>query len=237
MNKLLLAISATFLLNSTMAQATVLITEVAPWGDLIINRSNITTYFTDWFELTNTGSSAVDITGWQMDDNSNGSEKVNLTGISSIAAGESVIFTEKAATADFLSTWFGSNVPVGLQVGNYTGQNVGLSVLFSDAVNIFDASGVLQANVVWVNADREAPYQTFDNAEGLNYATISLLSVVGTNGAFVALNALNNVNETGSPGRIGEPATPSAVPVPAALPLMASALVAFGISRRSKVKA
>jgi hypothetical protein len=29
---------------------------------------------------------------------------------------------------------------------------------------------------------------------------------------------------------------PSAVPVPAALPLMASALVAFGISRRSKVK-
>ena len=32
-------------------------------------------------------------------------------------------------------------------------------------------------------------------------------------------------------------AAPSAVPVPAALPLMASALVAFGISRRSKVKA
>jgi hypothetical protein len=31
--------------------------------------------------------------------------------------------------------------------------------------------------------------------------------------------------------------TPSAVPVPAALPLMASALVAFGISRRSKAKA
>jgi hypothetical protein len=31
--------------------------------------------------------------------------------------------------------------------------------------------------------------------------------------------------------------TPSAVPVPAALPLMASALVAFGISRRSKLKA
>ena len=31
-------------------------------------------------------------------------------------------------------------------------------------------------------------------------------------------------------------ATPSAVPVPAALPLMASALVAFGISRRNKVK-
>jgi len=32
-------------------------------------------------------------------------------------------------------------------------------------------------------------------------------------------------------------AAPSAVPVPAALPLMASALVAFSISRRSKVKA
>lgn len=32
-------------------------------------------------------------------------------------------------------------------------------------------------------------------------------------------------------------AAPSAVPVPAALPLMASALVAFGISRRNKLKA
>jgi hypothetical protein len=234
MNKLLLAISATFLLNSTMAQAAVLITEVTPWGNSKISpTTQITTYFTDWFELTNTGSSAVDITGWQMDDSSNGSEKVNLTGISSIAAGESVIFTETAATADFLSAWFGSNVPLGLQIGNYTGQNVALSV-FGDAVNIFDASGVLQANVVWVNADTVAPYQTFDNAEGLNYATISLLSVVGTNGAFAAFN---NVNEIGSPGRIGEPATPSAVPVPAALPLMASALVAFGISRRNKAKA
>ena len=228
MNKLLLAISATFLLNSTMAQATVLITEVAGWG----NAPNVTSYLTDWFELTNTGSSAVDITGWQMDDISNGTEKVNLTGITSIAAGESVIFTEKAATADFLSSWFGSNVPLGLQIGNYTGQNVSLGS--NDAVNIFDASGVLQANVVFGRLDIESPYQTFDNAEGLNYATISLLSVVGTNGAFAAFN---NVNEIGSPGRIGEPATPSAVPVPAALPLMASALVAFGISRRSKVKA
>jgi len=233
MNKLLLAISATFLLNSTMAQATVLITEVTPWGDGFINpTTQITTYFTDWFELTNTGSSAVDITGWQMDDSSNGSEKVNLTGISSIAAGESVIFTEIAKTADFLSTWFGSNVPVGLQIGNYTGQNVSLGR--DDAVNIFDASGVLQANVVFGRIDAEAPYQTFDNAAGLNYATISLLSVVGTNGAFAAFN---NVNEIGSPGRIAAPSeAPSAVPVPAALPLMASALVAFGISRRNKVK-
>jgi len=214
---------------TTQANAEIRITEVAPWASTISNAP----YATDWFELTNIGSSAVDITGWQMDDSSNGTAKVNLTGITSIQAGESVIFTENAATASFLSTWFGSNAPVGLQIGNYTGNGVGLST-GSDAVNIFDASGVLQANVVWGSVDREAPFQTFDNAEGLNYATISLLSVVGTNGAFVAFN---NVNEIGSPGQIGEPATPSAVPVPAALPLMASALVAFGISRRSKVKA
>src|SRR6476646_157554 len=44
----------------------VIISEVDPSGS---GRS----YAADWFEVTNTGTSDVNLTGWKMDDNSNGS--------------------------------------------------------------------------------------------------------------------------------------------------------------------
>ena len=43
---------------------------------------------TDWFELTNDGSSAVSLTGWKMDDGSfNINAAVALSGITSLGAG------------------------------------------------------------------------------------------------------------------------------------------------------
>ena len=216
-----LIVLAILSLITVQANAAVLITEVAPWG------SGNAPYATDWFELTNTGSSVVNISGWKMDDNSNSfGSATSLTGITSIGAGESVIFTESAATASFLSTWFGTKVPAGLQIGNYTGAGVGLSAT-ADAVNIYNASGVLQANVTFAASDAIAPYQTFDNAAGLNNAAISTLSVVGVNGAFVASN---DVSEIGSPGRIAA-AVPEADSY--AMLLVGLGLMGF-ISRRRK---
>lgn len=216
-----LIVLAILSLITVQANAAVLITEVAPWG------SGSAPYATDWFELTNTGSSVVNISGWKMDDNSNSfGSATSLTGITSIGAGESVIFTESAATASFLSTWFGTKVPAGLQIGNYTGSGVGLSAS-ADAVNIYNASGVLQANVTFAASDATAPYQTFDNAAGLNNAAISTLSVVGVNGAFVASN---DINEIGSPGKIAA-AVPEADSY--AMLLVGLGLMGF-ISRRRK---
>lgn len=213
--------AALLAIAASAAHADVRITEVAPWGS-----SNDTTYQTDWFELTNTGSSAVSLSGWTMDDNSNGTGKVALVGISSIAPGESVIFTENAAKASFLSTWFGSNVPAGLQVGTYTGSGVGLSQS-GDAVNVFNSSGALQANVVFGSSGSSKPYQTFDNAQGLDKTTISQLSVAGVNGAFVAAN---DPNQIGSPGTIA-----AAVPEPSTYALLLGGLVAVGaVARRRK---
>ncbi|MFN9961452.1 MAG: lamin tail domain-containing protein, partial [bacterium] len=71
----------------------------------------------DWFEVTNYGSSAVDISGWRMDDSSFAfANSVLLSGITSIAAGQSVIFIEGASAdvAGFASFWGGlSGVSVG----------------------------------------------------------------------------------------------------------------------------
>ena len=170
----------------------VIVSEVAPWA------SGNTSYAADWFELTNTGASAVDITGWKVDDNSHSPAlALALTGVSSIGAGQSVVFIEGSAStaAAFRSVWFGGNVPPGFTMGTYSGSGIGLST-GGDEVNIYDASDALVTSVSFGAADNVSPFQTFDNAAGASGA-ISQLSETGTNGAFVAAN---DPAEIGSPG-------------------------------------
>ncbi|MBD2517069.1 SdiA-regulated domain-containing protein [Nostoc sp. FACHB-973] len=183
--------------NENPTTSSIFITEVAPWS------SGDSPVAADWFELTNKGLSAVDITGWKIDDNSNSfAASVALNGVASIGAGESVIFIEGATVnTTFLSNWFGANPPAGLKIGNYSGSGVGLSTS-GDAVNIYNSTGALQANVVFGASPAAAPFATFDNAALSNNATIATLSAVGVNGAFVAANSST---EIGSPGTIATP--------------------------------
>ena len=184
------------------------VSEVAAWS------SGNSPVAADWFELTNRGTTAVDITGWRVDDSSAAfANALVLNGVTSIAPGESVIFLEStspAIAATFRTTWFGVNPPANLQIGTYTGAGIGLST-GGDAVNIYNAAGVLQANVVFGASPAGPSFATFDNAAGLNNATISLLSVVGVNGAFIASG---DPNEIGSPGRIAGTPTPTPTPTP-----------------------
>jgi hypothetical protein len=189
------------------------ITEVDPAG------SGTSTYAADWFELTNTGSTAINITGWKMDDNSNSfGSAVALRGVTSIGAGQSVVFLEgntsgsNDATIDaaFKAAWFGSNVPAGLVLGGYGGSGVGLSQT-SDAVNIFDASGDVITRVDF-GAD-STNGRTFDNSALLNNVTLTTFSAVGIDGAFNSVTG----GEIGSPGLIPEPATYAALAGLAAL--------------------
>jgi uncharacterized protein YjiK len=182
----------------TTPAATIAITEVASWS------SGTTSVAADWFEVTNYGTTALDITGWKVDDNSNlFTSALILNGITSIAPGESVIFLETSSTnaatiiANFKTTWFGINPPANLQIGSYTGGGIGLST-GGDAVNLFDANGNLKANVVFGAATTNF---SFNNAAGLNNATITLLSQIGVNGAFAAIYDLPQI---GSPGNVGK---------------------------------
>jgi hypothetical protein len=221
------ALFATFIAGCFVSQAhaAIIISEVAPWS----SSNSPATLAVDWFELTNTGASAVTITGWKMDDNSNAfGSSVALTGITSIGAGESVVFLETtslaAKAAAFNTLWFGSSPPAGLQIGSYSGSGVGLSTSPGDAVNIFDAAGTLVTRVDF-GVSPTGPFATFDNAAGLTNATVSQFSVVGVNGAFAAVN---DAAEIGSPGRI------SAVPLPAALPLLLAGLGGLGAAVRRR---
>ena len=176
----------------------VTISEVAPWS------SGNSPVAADWFEVTNNGSSALDISGWRVDDSSNAfGSSLALNGITSIAAGESVIFFETAnlaaTSATFINTWFGGNAPAGLHFGSYSGSGVGLST-GGDAVNLFNSAGVLQASVAF-GPSPNGPFTTFNNAASLNNATISTPSVIGVNGAFAAAN---DTAEIGSPGTVGK---------------------------------
>ena len=142
----------------------VIISEVTPWG------SGNSPYGADWFEVTNIGPGPVDVTGWKMDDDSGTfGSAVALTGVTSIAPGESVIFMETsnltAVKSEFLIAWFGgaANAPAGLQIGSYSGTGVGLGT-GGDEVSLFDAAG---NRITGVSFGASTVGSTFDNAAGL----------------------------------------------------------------------
>lgn len=69
------------------------ITEVHPSG------SGNGTYAADWFEITNTGATPLDIAGWRVDDDSNAfGSSVALRGVTTIPAGRSAVFFEGNAS-------------------------------------------------------------------------------------------------------------------------------------------
>src|SRR5262249_23444015 len=128
----------------------VVISEVDPAG----SGTGSGSYNADWFEGANTGPGAVHLTGWKMDDNSNSfASSVPLHGLTTLPAGKSAIFLEDTGGNDttiinaFSSAWYGAATPpASLLFGFYGGSGVGLSQT-SDAVNLFDSTGSLQANV------------------------------------------------------------------------------------------
>lgn len=169
----------------TIAVSTLAVTEASPWS------SGNSPYRADWFEVTNRGTGAVDITAWKVDDSSNAfATALALNGVTSIAAGESVLFVEgTAATAEALRAAWALGPEV--KIGFYSGSGIGLST-DGDAVNLFNASGT---RITGVSFGASTSGFTFENVSGVK------LSVAGVNGAYT----LNG--ETGSPGRIAAPLT------------------------------
>ena len=174
----------------------IVISEVHPGG------SGNGTYAADWIELTNTGTTPIDVSGWRIDDSSNlFSASVALTGAGVLEPGESAIFVESSSpavtVAAFRSAWFGGSAPADLLIGSYTGSGIGLSTS-GDDVHVFDGDG---NHITGVSLGAATANATFDNASGAGSATapfppLSTVSTIGFNGAFLSANGA----ETGSPG-------------------------------------
>lgn len=159
----------------------------------------------DWVELTNIGNSAVDITGWKIDDNSFAiATALTLNGVTSIPAGKSVIFIESAAPVTdvpaFKDFWGASLSNV--EVGSYTGSGIGLSSSGDGAI-IFDAAGNEINRVSFGAATTGKSFYWSYNSAGTvvdNGVISSAGTINGTVSNQVTLTSTNALGNIGSPG-------------------------------------
>ena len=200
---LVAALAASF---ASVASANIRITEV------MSSSNGGGTPTPDWIEVTNYGSSSVDLTGWRIDDGSfNVAVSAALNGITSIAAGESVIFIESAAGAGvsgFRTFWGGLS---SMQVGYYSGSGLGFSS-GGDGACLFNGSGSILSQVSFGAATSGSSFfYGWDAAGVLDSSFNGLVSTVGTIGTQVTFSASS---DTGSLG------TAIGVPTPGALALL-----------------
>ena len=199
------------------------------------------TFTADWWEVTNFGSSAVDLTGWKMDDNSFDSTRaVALNGVSSIGAGESVVFLETAAPLtdipNFRSFWGGSAATA--VIGSYTGSGVSLSS-GGDGIVLFNSGSAEATPRVTFGAATLGSsffYQYASNGDPTTSPNSNaVVSTVGTvNGQVTYLSATSVTQNIGSPGT-----AINAVPEPSTVALgsIGLAILAARAARRQKANA
>jgi hypothetical protein len=154
----------------------------------------------DWWELTNLGSTPLDLIGFKFDDSSAAiATSVTLSTVSlPIAPGESIIFVE-SLTPELFRAWWGAGLSLDTKVITYTGSGLGLGAS-GDAVNVWDASNVLVDQATFGAATAGVSFG-FDAATGV----FGGLSQLGVGGAFAAFEN----GDLGSPGIavVPEPST------------------------------
>ena len=212
MNRALIALCGVAAISS-VASADIIITEI---------RSKSVTDPEDFFELHNTGNTAIDISGWSFDDESaDFADAAIINGITSIGAGETIVifqldendpmdenYDPAGELAFFRAQWGGL---AGVQVGYHGGAGLGKG----DAITIFDAMGT---EVIYQEYGMTTPNQTHagdwaaGNTDGSDtYEAQSAIWAPGTDGEFVlaqagVLGSFQNADgEWGSPGVIPAP--------------------------------
>jgi Lamin Tail Domain len=232
------------------ASAAVIVSEVDPFGS---NGSD--GYSADWFELTNTGTSAVNIAGWTMVDNHAASNSTTpyvagatisignvstskpaaaltlANGSTTLAAGQSAIFLE-SPNSGAASTALTSSFETA-----WFGTNTPANLLVGTYNDASAANFGLSQSGDMVNvfsgstgsATLEASV-AFGNDAGSPIGTFE--NDMGLNDTTLTTQSVAGVNGafvSASGLEIGSPGTVSAVPLPDSVVLLLSGLGAFGL--------
>lgn len=158
----------------------------------IMAGSNSTAYNADWFEIYNYGDSAVDLSGYSWDDESEIAGTSTFPSVT-VQAGEAiVVLDDVAANKDaFLAEWklYAGSVTI-VANDELTGSFPSLSQN-GDAVFLYDANGAELANSIYTAATAGFAVE-FDTT-----GTFTGDAVDGTNGAYTSLEG-----DVGSPGNL-----------------------------------
>ena len=158
----------------------------------IMSGSNSTAYNADWFEIHNYGDSAVDMTGFSWDDESEIPGTSTFPTVSIQAGGVIVVLDDVAANKDaFLAEWklYAGSVTI-VANDELTGSFPSLSQN-GDAVFLYDANGSEIASGAYTAATAGFSVE-FDTT-----GTFLGDAVDGTNGAYTSLEG-----DVGSPGNL-----------------------------------
>lgn len=215
---MLAAFAATML--AAPANAEVIISEI------FYNLNGSESGLTEWIEITNTGSSTVDLSGWIYGDDQDASYSDPFAPGTSIAGGASAVIAAQSA-ATFQSIW-GAGIQVitytvGGGAGNISLANTGSAT--NETPAIFDAVNTLVDAVNYETGTNGWPagtaangasiyllptgYTSVANDIGLNWAG----SVNGVNGAYAALIVNPDINNATTPD-IASPGVAVYVPEP-----------------------
>ena len=206
----------------------------------------------DWFEITNYGATAVDLTGWKVDDSSYlFSSSLAINGVTNLAAGESVLFLEAKGTlgqettetAALQSFWGGTAQTA--QVGWYRGSGIGLSST-ADGLVLFNADGTEATPRVAFGAATAgssfywaySPSGSFSEGSPTNGLVSTVGTLPGESGGISQSSYLSidppvtpfNVVNTGSPG------TAAVVPEPSTMALAAAGIGLAGLAARRRLR-
>jgi uncharacterized protein YjiK len=165
----------------------------------------------EFVEFTNTGATAVDMTGWSFDDNSRIAGSFSLSGFGVVKPGESVIITETVDVAAFRTAW-GLPATVKVLGGSNVAKTLGGSdqaLQRADEINLYDASGAVVDRLTYDDATIAGSPRTLNVSAytdpanlGKNDASKWKLSTVGDIQGGKASILVGGVTATdiGSPG-------------------------------------
>ncbi|GAB4119685.1 MAG: hypothetical protein Fur0014_20350 [Rubrivivax sp.] len=211
----------------TLTLAAALATAAPAFADVQITEWMYSGNGPEFVEFTNMGSAPVDLAGWSYDDDSRLPGTFDLSGLGTLAAGESVLITEGDAAA-FRAAW---GLAAGVKVlGGYT-NNLGRN----DEINLYSAGGALADRLTYGDQNLPGTLRT-QLSSGTPTSAAALAPHVVDGGWVLSVAGDAYGSWMSSQGDVGNPGVFvfAPVPEPSAVALMLAGLGVVGLRARRR---